>query len=238
MTGNRIKQKIIKIILILFVFSLSTFYSVKAEAFSNVDEKKIIQLNKQGKAVISIFNEGDGFWAPGFEKNKSFYLQNNSTDKCMLNKIKFQISLKDAQGNAITSASDRYKKFVDAMNGTLVCDGKILFSGKISDCIKVDTDFKNEVAIDSRSNIKMDLTFSMNSDADDSLKNLTGSIDISFLFNSLDGSSLADSFTKKGQLVDSLIQTGSIIDTKVLIILGIAFIALGGFIIIKKRKND
>lgn len=240
MTKNATKQKIIMIIFIsiLVIFLFIAVYSVKAKAFNNVNDKKIISLNKQGEAVISIFNEEDGFWAPGVEKNKSFYLQNNSTDKCMLNKMKFQVSLKDAGGNAIDLSSDRYKKFVNSMKGTLSCGGKVLFNGKISDLIDVNKDLKNDIAIDSRSNIKMDLTFSMSSDADDSLKNLTGSINISFLFKSLDGSSLTDSFSKKGQLVDSLVKTGSIIDTKVLIILGIISITLGGFIIIRKRKND
>lgn len=226
---NLVKKNIVKIILILFVFSWNTFYPVKAESTNSTnDDNKIICLNEQGEASTSVFSKTDGLWAPGIDKTKSFYLQNNSTNNCTLNKINWIVSIKDAAGNVIDSSSDRYKNFNNYMNATLVYKGKTLFNGKLSDLLKDEINLKNNITINERSKIKMDLTFSMSSDADSSLQNLIGSIDTSFLFTSLDGSSL----------VNSLVKTGSMIDTKVLIIVGIIFIGLGGFIITRRKNHS
>lgn len=223
---NVIKQRVVKFILILFIFSLNTSYFPKADSSNSTTDKKIISLNEQGEASTSVFNENDGLWAPGIEKDKSFYLQNNSTDNCTLNKINFKISLMDAEGNIIDSSSDRYKNFNNVMNATLECNGKTLFNGKLSDLLNSDMNFKNDITINGKNKIKTYLKLSMNTDADSSLQNLVGIIDISFVFTSLDGSSL----------VNSLVKTGSIIDTKILIILGIIFIATGSFVVIRRKS--
>lgn len=221
-------QNIAKFILILFVFSWNTFYPVKAESTNSTNGNKIISLNEKGEASTAIFNKSDGLWAPGIVKNKSFYLQNNSTNNCTLNKINWVVSIKDIEGNVISLSDDRYKNFNNFINTTLVCNGKTIFSGKLSELLNESENFKDSITINEQSKIKMDLTFSMSSDADDSLQNLVGAIDMSFLFTSLDGSSL----------ISSLVKTGSAIDTKIFIIIGIILILVGTIIITRKKNHN
>lgn len=227
--GNRISSKFIFILILLFIFLSNNFYYIHAKASSSAaDNKKVISINDKGEATASIFNESDGLWAPGITKTKSFYLQNNSSDNCTLNKIDFKALLKDNAGNLIDTTSSKFNYFNESMNATLVCNNKTIFSGKFSELINHEFDLKDNITIDAHSKIKLDLTFSMDSAADASLQNLKANIDMKFWFHALDGSSL----------ISILTNTGSIFNTQVLFVVGIALVAVGSYIIFKKKSHS
>lgn len=197
---------------------------VKADS-ANLKDFMII-INDKGEKSAALFTESDGLWGPGTTKSKKFTMENTSRYDFTFENIKVDLGLNDFNNSKIQKNNKIYEEFLKSINLALSDESGVLYEGKLLDLFHgIDVNGLN-ITIPANTKKLLNIKLSMDKSGGNSLQALIGRSEISFVGHSMGN----------GNGGGTLVQTGYILDFKMLIGIG-SVIFLGGLIILFKRKN-
>lgn len=235
-----IRKKIIKILAITSIISLFP----------------IATYADKGITIDQSFTYDDGLWKPGRIESKDFYINNNKENDIRIDRL--YMSLKSSEywktGEALDINSNKFKEFAKYSTVTLKHDNSVLFEDKFENLLSKDG-IKLSKDIDIKSNNKellnmtIDMDLEMNNDAQ-ALNNIF-TIGVAYKMDETpkppvkptdptnpdpDKPVIKPDTGVDGDNSENLPQTGGIINSTSLIVLGT--VAIGtGFILNKKSEE-
>jgi hypothetical protein len=181
--------------------------------------KKVIYLN-QDQSINNTLFDNDKQVSPGDKLVKEFYINNNNKFKSSINSIAIEGRLSDDMGNIVDSNEAKYKDFFDNAIITFYCEGKELFNGTLEEFSKFDMSSENYIVISGNDSIQCTIEYKLNEAAGNSLMGMEYKFDIAFGYSE----------------VDTIVQTGQMLDFGALILLGSLLCSIGSLIVIRKTK--
>jgi hypothetical protein len=223
---NKNTRKVILIgIFLCFLLEIGFLYSsVKAD--STYSENNVIFLNDKGEKSAALFNECDGLWGPGTTKSKKFFMENTSRYDFTFENLKVNLGLTDFNNIKIEENNKIYGEFLKSINLVLSDESGVLYEGRFIDLFHGINVNGLKITVPANSKKLLNIKLTMDKSSGNSLQALIGKSEISVVGHSIGN----------GNGGETLVQTGSILDFKMLIGIGMVIFLVGLFILIKKKK--
>lgn len=233
-----IKISIYFAFLLSFLFSFIYFnYSIKA---AEEDTIKTFYLNDQQSVGGTLFSD-DELLSPGDKIAKEFYIANDKEFKCFLKDILIDGKLYGSNKNILKEDEIAYKNYIKNSFITFYCEGKLIYSGNVQESLAFNLIGDDIIDIDKKSKKRFYIEYSLSENADKTVMGMQHKFNIDFNFSSVDPNGIDHSETTTIDKVvggGHLVQTGSILDTKLLIVIGVLISVLGILLVTKKNANN
>jgi hypothetical protein len=223
------------------VFIISLFFNVIIfSTFVSANEntpEKIFHLNNN-KSINGTLFTGDELIGPGDKLVKKFYIANDNNFNCFLNQIVIDGKFYNKNNVLLEKDNPQYLNYLDNLSISFYCEENLIYTGKMDKNLKLKFTGEQAIEIGNKDKRKFTIEYMLGSDAGNIVMGMKHKFDIDFNFDSTDATVTDSSIpTITGKVVKGsvLVQTGSRIDTKVLIICGSILIILG-IMYLKKRK--
>lgn len=223
------------IFLVNFIFSKSY---IMAEAQNT---EKVFYLNEHQSIDGTLFTS-DELLGPGDKLNKEFYIANNNNFKCTLKSISITGKIYNEKKKLLAKEDTEYQSFIKSSQMNFYCENEIIYSGNVDETLIFSSKDGNSVDLEKNSKKKFKIEYALSKEADSSTMGLEHKFDISFNFSGNDPN-IIDKGTDEDIVViekgvgGSLVQTGSMVDTKVLLGIG-SIILVCGLVFSFKRKRE
>lgn len=181
-------------------------------------------LNHEGQVNASIFSKADMLY-PGKKIVKEFYIANDNNFKCEIKTLDIFGELRDKNNTILSDPQHAYREFMDNVKINFYSDDRKYFNGNAEDFLKSNLLNNQSIFIDKKSKKKFTIEIEMDMKADNSTMNLQ------YIFT-LSTNIFGDEVNN-----GNLVQTGSRIDTNILIIIG-TIIVLSGVLLYILYKKD
>jgi hypothetical protein len=188
------------------------------QADSNSD-KRVIYLNQSEDKDTFIFNN-EMLISPGDKIIKEFKIINNNNFKSSINRISLKGSLFDNSGNIIDKSKVEYNEFLDNSMLTFYCDGKELFKGNLDEFLSFDLAGEQIIKIGKNESKNCAIEYEISENAGNRIMGVEYKFDMAFDYSE----------------ISTIVQTGEMMDFKVLIIIGTLLLSIGLSQIIRKTK--
>ncbi len=173
---------------------------------------------------------------PGDKLSKEFYIENNKDFKCFLKDITIDSKFYGRNMELLKDTDIEYKNFIKNASISFYCEDKLLYSGSVKKYLDFNLLGNDAVEINSNDKKKFYIEYSLSEDADKSIMGMQHKFNIDFHFSADDITSVDNSKTPTQETGGRLIQTGSIIDLKVLMIIGTLFCIAGVVVFLSRKK--
>ncbi|WP_455537591.1 LPXTG cell wall anchor domain-containing protein [Terrisporobacter sp.] len=225
-----------RIIQILTIISVISMFPVCAYA-------------EQDITIDQSFTYEDGLWKPGRVESKEFYINNNKENDISIDRL--YMSLKSSEywktGEKLDDNSIKFKEFAKYSTVTLKHNDTVLFKDKFENLLSEDgINLTKDLFIKANSkellNMTIDMDLEMNNDAQ--ALNNEFIIGIAYKMDERSNESVErdepinpDNSVNPNEEVDKLPQTGGIINSASLVVLGAITIGTG-FLLNKKSNKE
>lgn len=200
-----------------FLFSSSSSICVKA---SELAGNEIVVTPEDGSSNV-IFGDKDGLWYPGKELTKGFYIANQSDQKIQLDKITFKSSLLEKDSKPIDENQNAYKEFFKNTDITLTYKDKYIYRGSYEGLLAEGLILEDPIVIASKDKELLHIGISINKAAPNDLQDIRNMLDFNLTYSSM----------------DNMPQTGSNLNSTLLITISISLLVLAGGILIYNNKK-
>lgn len=220
-----VRQGILIEVFLGFLLGIGLINSnVKADSANSKDFMIII--NDKGGKSAALFTESDGLWRPGTTKSKKFIMENTSRYDFTFENIKADLGLTDFNNSKIQKNNKIYEEFLKSINLALSDESGVLYEGKLLDLFHgIDVNGLN-ITIPANTKKLLNIKLSMDRSGGNSLQALIGKSEISVVGRSIES----------GKDNGTIVQTGYILDFKMLIGIGMVIFLVGLIILFKKKK--
>jgi hypothetical protein len=205
----------------------SSIFCTSVKANKNTPEK-VFYLNNEQSIKGTLFTE-DELIGPGDKLLKEFYIINNNSFKCFLKSIDLNGKLYDKNRNILNKDSNEFKNYMKNSRISFYCEGELIFSGNIDEILNISLTGDDSIEMIENGKKKFQVEYSLDKNADNNTMNMEHKFDISFNF-SADDSQVIDKGVSGG-----LVQTGSFIDIKLLLVLGSLLCIIGVMFLANKE---
>ena len=218
---NRCRKIYVFTVVSLAVLFFANVFNITLKAAE--DEKKIVyHLTNKGNVNEVLFTGDELVW-PGKTLKKEFYIANDNGFQCYIKNIIVDGELKNKEGKKLDKDTIEYKNFMKDAKIIFSYEGKEIFNGSGEEFLSANLLGDNSIAINSGEMKKFAIEFTFDKASSNSTMNLQ------YIFNIHANIAAAEG--------TGLVQTGYLIDDKVLIAAGIIFCLLGVTVILKKKYD-
>lgn len=169
----------------VFILFLSLLLSciVSTNAYA-LNDGVTIYVSFSGSNEQSLLTINDGFLSPGENIVKEFNIKNNCSYKIYISGISIEnLTVRNSKGDILDSTSQEYQGFIKHISLKLESSDNTLFNNSFENLISTEELLFNPDNKFMSGELKyMKITVSMDNDADDYVKNLTGNFDIKMRF--------------------------------------------------------
>ncbi len=229
-----------KIIQILTITSMIALFPISSHANNDI-------------TIDQSFTYEDGLWKPGRVESKDFYINNNKENDISIDRL--YMSLKSSEywktGEELDINSNKFKEFAKYSTVTLKHNDTVLFQDKFENLLSEDgINLSKDIDITSNSrellNMTIDMDLEMNNDAQ-ALNNVF-TIGVAYKMEETTKPPVepedptgttkppVDPDTNVGGENDKLPQTGGIINSASLVLLGT--VAIGAGVVLNKKSEE
>ncbi|MBK5240643.1 hypothetical protein [Clostridium sp.] len=233
--NKHIKSSFNAVFIISLFFNIIIF-STFVSANENIPEK-VFHLNSD-KSINGTLFTSDELIGPGDKLVKKFYIANDNNFNCFLKQIVIDSKFYNKNNVLLKKDNPQYLNYLENLSISFYCEENLIYTGKMDENLKLNFTGDKSIEIENSGKRKFTIEYMLSSDVDKIVMGMQHKFDIDFNFDKANAS--VTDFNKKPiaeKVVTGsvLVQTGSIIDTKVLIICGSILIILG-IMFLKKRK--
>lgn len=161
---------------------------------------------------------------PGDKLVTEFYIANDKDFSCFLKGIKIDGRLYGKDKRILTEEDIEYKNYIESASMSFYCEGKMIYSGKIQEELAFNLTGDDSIQLSENDKRKFSIEYSLDEEADKSLMGMQHKFNIDFNFSADDGA-------------PTLVQTGSIIDMKIIFGLGALMLIVGVVILVNIKRR-
>lgn len=201
----------------------------------------------EGIYIAPIFTQEQGVWYPGRIESKDFYIANNQGDNISIDRLYMKLkSIKNIKTNEVIYInSKKFKELSENSIVKLTYNKRLLFKGKLSNLLsKKDITLPYDININSNEKVILNMTLYMDKEMNNDAQSIESifNIGVSYKVNSsadIGGSTVGDNNSENivGNNHNNLPQTGGVINSASLLLLGTIIVGTG-MILNKKSSNN